>query len=374
MGRAISSQDLSFNLPPARTSTIRDGSSDSHRLRTDSTQMAIPSMLPTPSPRRRRPFCPLPQCSRSSSPMGIRPATNSQNNIVYAFTLSATDSTTFTNDIVNNSGQSYLIQPTAAAGYQFILDGRYRSAFNGPGINGAYGSSTNPNPAQFGNYRLNRDLLSNSAASTIGHGASGAVGMDEDYDACDLENWFMAIQSADGQIMVPSFHRPGILIAPDPADATKYYDWKNSILDWYNATDNTVKNQIGQSMAKILRPRGVDHSNRLLHGFPGPVSRHDLRHRQRRRRQDRFGPGSTWAMLPRRRCEWETLQAIICLHGHRSERSNSAEYRPAIWPAATPPGASAGGTQRRTYGSPRELGQRGRPDLCVGERLLQFSS
>ena len=32
--------------------------------------------------------------------------------------------------------------------------------------------------------------------------------MDEDYDACDLENWFLAIQSADGQVMIPSFHRP----------------------------------------------------------------------------------------------------------------------------------------------------------------------
>ena len=35
--------------------------------------------------------------------------------------------------------------------------------------------------------------------------------MDEDYDACDLENWFLAIQSADGQVMIPSFHRPAII-------------------------------------------------------------------------------------------------------------------------------------------------------------------
>ena len=38
-----------------------------------------------------------------------------------------------------------------------------------------------------------------------------SAGMDEDYDACDLENWFLAIQSADGQVVIPSFHRPGIL-------------------------------------------------------------------------------------------------------------------------------------------------------------------
>ena len=35
--------------------------------------------------------------------------------------------------------------------------------------------------------------------------------MDEDYDACDLENWFLAIQSADGQVIIPSFHRPAII-------------------------------------------------------------------------------------------------------------------------------------------------------------------
>ena len=35
--------------------------------------------------------------------------------------------------------------------------------------------------------------------------------MDEDYDACDLENWFLALQSADGQVVIPSFHRPGVI-------------------------------------------------------------------------------------------------------------------------------------------------------------------
>ncbi len=35
--------------------------------------------------------------------------------------------------------------------------------------------------------------------------------MDEDYDAVDLENWFLAMQSADGQVMIPSFHRPAAI-------------------------------------------------------------------------------------------------------------------------------------------------------------------
>ena len=37
------------------------------------------------------------------------------------------------------------------------------------------------------------------------------MGMDEDYDAADLENWFLAMQSADGSVMIPSFHRPSAI-------------------------------------------------------------------------------------------------------------------------------------------------------------------
>ena len=51
--------------------------------------------------------------------------------------------------------------------------------------------------------------------------------MDEDYDACDLENWFLAIQSADGQVMIPSFHRPSI-IRFDPSTSPITNDWIRS--------------------------------------------------------------------------------------------------------------------------------------------------
>ena len=37
------------------------------------------------------------------------------------------------------------------------------------------------------------------------------TGMDEDYDAVDLENWFLAMQSADGSVIIPSFHRPAAI-------------------------------------------------------------------------------------------------------------------------------------------------------------------
>ena len=43
--------------------------------------------------------------------------------------------------------------------------------------------------------------------------------MDEDYDAVDLENWFLAMQSADGSVIIPSFHRPAAS-GIDPANTT----------------------------------------------------------------------------------------------------------------------------------------------------------
>ena len=73
---------------------------------------------------------------------------------------------------------------------RFILDGRWLHAFNGPGM------AAN---AVHGNFRYNGLLERPEQPS----------GMDEDYDACDLENWFLAMQSADGSVIIPSFHRPG---------------------------------------------------------------------------------------------------------------------------------------------------------------------
>jgi hypothetical protein len=89
-----------------------------------------------------------------------------------------------------------LAQPIVGA--EFALDGRYLRAFNGPGMG--------PVRSRYPNFRVNGPLLGETATML---GNPDDVGMDEDYDACDLENWFLAIQSADGQVVVPSFHRPG---------------------------------------------------------------------------------------------------------------------------------------------------------------------
>lgn len=92
----------------------------------------------------------------------------------------------------------YLIAGTGT--YQFVLDGRWLHAFNGPGMTAS---------AVQGNFRYN-GLRPDT------------TGMDEDYDAVDLENWFLAMQSADGQVMIPSFHRPAA-IRIDSANTTD--DW-----------------------------------------------------------------------------------------------------------------------------------------------------
>ena len=83
--------------------------------------------------------------------------------------------------------QDVLAQPLPGA-HRFLLDGRRLRAFNGPGMG--------PNAA-YGNFRYNGGILSGNPGR-VQPGDPDAVGMDEDYDASDLENWFLAIQSADG--------------------------------------------------------------------------------------------------------------------------------------------------------------------------------
>ena len=107
----------------------------------------------------------------------------------------------------------------------FILDGRWLRAFNGAGM------TTN---AVHGNFRYNG----------IDPNAAVTPGMDEDYDAADLENWFLALQSADGSVMIPSFHRPAA-IRLDAANKTS--DWSRDVPNGWTF-----------DMSRILRPVAAD--------------------------------------------------------------------------------------------------------------------
>lgn len=119
----------------------------------------------------------------------------------------------------------------------FELDGRYLRAFNGPGMTGV---------ASYGNFRWNGELLRQRLGVPLTVpalpllGDANTVGADEDYDAPDLENWFLGLQSADGQVVIPSFHRPGMLTAAD----------------WTLTGTSSVAQE---AQARILRPRAVDH-------------------------------------------------------------------------------------------------------------------
>ena len=132
---------------------------------------------------------------------------------------------------------------TANAHFPFILDGRYLRAFNGPGAEAA---------AKYANFRYNGQLL----GGTNWVGDPNVIGQDEDYDACDLENWFLAIQSADGQVVVPSFHRPGVI----------RYDPNTKLTDWELTTTD--------ARARILRPRAKDGHDRATFPdlLPDPTS------------------------------------------------------------------------------------------------------
>ncbi|HKM56448.1 MAG TPA: hypothetical protein VJY33_23795 [Isosphaeraceae bacterium] len=123
-------------------------------------------------------------------------------------------------------GQSLI----AATGMpRFILDGRWLHAFNGPGMGAK---------AQNANFRYNGSN-------------PNSAGMDEDYDAVDLENWFLAMQSADGSVIIPSFHRPAA-IRYDPNGLSGA-----AINDWTTPPASTAPTW-SDSASRILRPRQAD--------------------------------------------------------------------------------------------------------------------
>ena len=148
--------------------------------------------------------------------------------------------------------------------------------------------------------------------------------MDEDYDACDLENWFLAIQSADGQVMIPSFHRPAI-IRYDPDNPTTSTTGRGLELRRHP----TGPQLWADSASRILRPVAADGHDAATFPdlVPDPTTgkiTYDV---------DNDGDGvtdSVWLDLgypgpPRR--QRHALQAAVRLHGHRPERPHPAQHR-----------------------------------------------
>jgi large repetitive protein len=169
----------------------------------------------------------------------------------------------------------------------FVLDGRFLRAFNGPGVSGmnslviagtaATGldnallanvfAGTLPigHPlAEYGNFRYNGNIFTNVVTGfanpkatptftpTFGNpnNSNFIPDMDEDYDACDLENWFLALQSADGQVVVPSFHRPGVVSA---------FDWARSFNpNTFSTLSADQQLLVTRAMSRVLRPRTID--------------------------------------------------------------------------------------------------------------------
>jgi len=153
--------------------------------------------------------------------------------------------------LYNNPGTFTLFSPVNASvntsyantgNYVFTLDSRWLNAFNGSGMGSLPPATVSINGTNvtvplstYGNFRYNG--LSPSQ-----------IGMDEDYDACDLENWFLALQSADGQVIIPSFHRPGIV----------RHDLTNSVSDWDKSYRTSSQAAFVDSASRILRPVAAD--------------------------------------------------------------------------------------------------------------------
>jgi hypothetical protein len=156
---------------------------------------------------------------------------NSNNPRILRVNINPLDSSTALNNLTSGTNTQlpgiYLVAAAAngtnlGTTTPFILDGRWLHAFNGPG----QGAN-----AVRGNFRFSGLL-------------PAAQGMDEDYDAADLENWFLALQSADGSVMIPSFHRPAAIRV----------DLNNKTSDWSRDTVNGWT----FDMARILRPVAAD--------------------------------------------------------------------------------------------------------------------
>ncbi len=169
----------------------------------------------------------VPNTSPATASQTMEVAASTNNNGFYVLTVSAP------------SGDPALTQPIQ--GMNIVLDGRFLHAFSGPGV----AASMVPSP-------LSPTGTANPAMPNfLFNGLSPRMlGMDEDYDAPDLENWFMGVQSADGKsITLPSFHRPGIV---------SLTDWKMK-LNPNLSIDDPANVQALRAKSKFLRPRGDDH-------------------------------------------------------------------------------------------------------------------
>ncbi|MFO0956958.1 MAG: hypothetical protein U0800_05755 [Isosphaeraceae bacterium] len=165
---------------------------------------------------------------------------------------------------------SIMAQPVS--GVTAVLDGSFLRAFNGAGQTSyALAQAVGMNNPLFTElYRLPNHFRSGLASAIV----NNQVPMDEDYDACDLENMFLAIESADSSVVIPSFHRPSIIryqVNPtNPSGNPLMDDWKD--LDNVN-TSLTQAQRVAMSSSRFLRPRLIDHPTSGLKDLkPDPVT------------------------------------------------------------------------------------------------------
>jgi hypothetical protein len=138
-------------------------------------------------------------------------------------------------------GDRGLFQPIIGPG----LDNAYGTADDviHPGPDTTLGTSDDPFAV---NFVYNGRLVNPTSGALSG-------GFNEDYDYPDRQNMFLALLRADGTVIVPSFHRPGIGALPDP-----------------DLTANANTPEGARARLKYLRPRGG--ANTEHPSFPAQAS------------------------------------------------------------------------------------------------------
>ena len=149
------------------------------------------------------------------------------------------------------------------------------------------------------------------------------VGMDEDYDAVDLENWFLAMQSADGSVIIPSFHRPAAIRIDLDGHARD--------LRLGRAPERSLgargAGNWADSASRILRPRAADGHDAttfpdLVPDATGKIT-YDVDNDGDG--DHRLGLGRPGLPGPPQRAG-PALQAAVRVHGHRPQRPDPAEH------------------------------------------------
>ena len=136
-------------------------------------------------------------------------------------------------------------------------------------------------------------------------------------------NWFLAIQSADGQVMIPSFHRPAIIrIRSRPTNDRQRLDRPQPVRRPSGTSSGPTRRRGSSARARPTATTPPRFPDLMPDPTTGQIN-YDV---------DNDGDGitdSVWLDLgypARRDSQRPALQAAVRVHGHRPERPDPAQH------------------------------------------------